>query len=104
MRGGEPLGATGADRHTGAGLGKGKGDRTPDTAAAAGDDRALASKIDLHASSWTFARRTACVAAAIEKRGAQSPPAILNSPAYSGIAGKNLILPLFKPRSVGLSV
>jgi hypothetical protein len=51
MRGGEPLGATGADRHTGAGLGKSKRDRTPDAPAAAGDDGALAGKIDLHASS-----------------------------------------------------
>jgi hypothetical protein len=49
--GGEPLGAAGADRHAGAGLGKGECDGAADAAAAAGDDRPLAGKVDIHASS-----------------------------------------------------
>ena len=48
MRGGEPLGATGADRHPCTRLGKGECDRAPDAPAAAGHDRVLAGKIDPH--------------------------------------------------------
>ena len=47
-RGGEPLGAAGADRHPRTRLGKSERDRAADAAAAAGDDRALAGKIDVH--------------------------------------------------------
>ncbi len=50
-RGGEPLGAAGADRHSRTRLGKGERDRAADAAAAAGYNRALAGKIDVHASS-----------------------------------------------------
>ena len=47
----ERFGAARANRHAGAGLGKGKCDRPPDAAAASGDDGAFAGDVDLHASS-----------------------------------------------------
>jgi hypothetical protein len=47
----ERLGAARANRHAGAGLGKGKSDRPPDAAAPPGDDDALAGEVDLYASS-----------------------------------------------------
>src|SRR5262249_34366001 len=47
----EPFGAAGTDRNGGTGLGEGKRNRVADAAAAAGDDRALAGKIDVHVSS-----------------------------------------------------
>src|SRR5438094_7193387 len=47
----ERLGASRTNRHAGAGLGKGKCDRTPDAAAPSGDNGALAGNLDLHASS-----------------------------------------------------
>jgi hypothetical protein len=49
--GGERLGAASANRHAGAGLGKGERDRPPDAAAPSGDNGALAGDVDLHASS-----------------------------------------------------
>ena len=47
----ECLGAARANRHAGAGLGKGQCNRAPDPAAASGDNGALAGNVDLHASS-----------------------------------------------------
>jgi hypothetical protein len=49
--GGERLGAAGANRHPGSGLGERQCDRPPDAAAASGDNGAPTGNVDLHASS-----------------------------------------------------
>ncbi len=83
----QPLGAARADRHARTRLGKGKRDRPADAPAAAGDDRTLAGKIDLHASSSALRCRS-MRRSAERRKGLARPSGHPQFPADSGIAGK----------------